>query len=93
MELIDTFLDDAPNQIAELHQALVDENSEVFRYAAHTLKSNSANFGADSLAEKAKVLETMGIEGNFEGAVVKLEQLEAAYDQVQHALKTWQHDT
>jgi HPt (histidine-containing phosphotransfer) domain-containing protein len=89
-ELIDTYLEDSPHQIAELHRSLSLHNNENFRRAAHTLKSNSANFGASSLAEMAKELEDMAREDNLEGATEKLSAFEAAYAQVAVELKAWQ---
>ena len=89
-ELINTYLEDSPLQIADMHQALADNNSENFRRAAHTLKSNSANFGASSLVEIAKELEMMGKVNDFEDASSKLAGLEKAYTQVRGELKAWQ---
>jgi HPt (histidine-containing phosphotransfer) domain-containing protein len=91
-ELIDTYLDDSPHQIAEMRQALEQHNNENFRRAAHTLKSNSANFGAGSLSDMAKELEDMAKEDNLEGATVKLQAFEVAYAQVAVELKAWQDD-
>lgn len=91
-ELIDTYLDDSPHQIAEMRQALVQHNNENFRRAAHTLKSNSANFGAGSLSEMAKELEDMAKEDNLEGATEKLQAFEVAYAQVAVELKAWKDD-
>lgn len=91
-ELIDTYLDDSPHQIAEMRQALVKQNNENFRRAAHTLKSNSANFGAGSLSEMAKELEDMAKEDNLEGATEKLQAFEEAYAQVAVELKAWKDD-
>lgn len=89
-ELIDTYLEDSPRQIDEMHQALTQHNNENFRRAAHTLKSNSANFGANSLAEIAKDLEFMAKEDNLAGAMDKLSAFEAAYANVAAELKAWQ---
>lgn len=89
-ELIDTYLEDSPHQIAEMQEALSQHNNENFRRAAHTLKSNSANFGAAALAELAKELEFMGKEENLTAATEKLATFETAYAKVADELKTWQ---
>lgn len=89
-ELIDTYLEDSPHQIVKMQQALSQHNNENFRRAAHTLKSNSANFGANGLAEMAKELEVMGKEGNLAAATEKLATFETAYAKVADELKTWQ---
>jgi HPt (histidine-containing phosphotransfer) domain-containing protein len=89
-ELIDTYLEDSPHQIADMQRALSQKNNENFRRAAHTLKSNSANFGATALAEMAQELEYIGKENNLEGATDKLTAFESAYAQVVIELKAWQ---
>ena len=56
-ELVETFLDEAPRMIAELKTAILEEDSDRFRRAAHSIKSNASTFGAVALAEVARNLE------------------------------------
>jgi HPt (histidine-containing phosphotransfer) domain-containing protein len=86
-ELLDTYFMDSPQQFAAMHQALEDKNSEDFRRAAHSLKSNSANFGAMGLSERAKNLEDLGKDGQLEQAVAPLEEAESEYTRVKSALE------
>ena len=86
-ELLDTYFVDSPQQFAIMHQALKDSNSEEFRRAAHSLKSNSANFGAIDLSERAKNLEDLGKEGQLEQAAVPLQEAESEYTRVKSALE------
>jgi len=65
-ELIDAFLDDAPNMIQNMHTALDTKDVESFRRNAHSLKSNANTFGATELGALAKELEMMGRENNLE---------------------------
>lgn len=90
-DLIDTFLDDAPRMLAELRESLASKNAEVFRRAAHSLKSNSASFGALHLSAQAKELEMLGKAGTLEGVGDKLTALTAEFDRVKDALRAWQH--
>ncbi len=90
-ELLGAFLDDSPQLIAALRQALAEEDVEAFRRAAHSLKSNSASFGAVNLSALAKELEMIGKTGRLDGAGDALEPLAAEYDRVERALKEWQH--
>ena len=90
-ELLSAFLDDSPQLIAALRQALAEDNAEAFRRAAHSLKSNSASFGAENLSALAKELEMIGKTGRFDGVGDALERLATEYDQVERALKEWQH--
>lgn len=64
-ELIDAFLDDAPNMIGEMETALTARDTESFRRNAHSLKSNASTFGATELAGLAKELEMMARENNL----------------------------
>ena len=86
-ELVDTFLEDAPERIAELRSAVARSDADTFRRAAHTLKSNSATFGAHRLAAIARDLEAMGRENRLEGALEKIKELEGVYQKVARELK------
>ena len=86
-ELIETFLEDSPQLIGEMKSALTANDTDTFRRAAHSLKSNSANFGATTLAGQARELEMMAREGNLKGAEHKLSEAEKSYAQVAQALK------
>lgn len=65
-ELIDAFLDDAPNMITAMRSALSTKDAESFRRNAHSLKSNANTFGAADLGALAKELEMMGRENNLD---------------------------
>ncbi len=78
-ELIDAFLQDGPHQIEQLKQSLKSGDADSFRRAAHSLKSNSATFGANQLAELAKELEIMGRENTLAEAGGRLLAFEQAY--------------
>jgi len=87
-ELIDTFLEDAPdliNQIKSAHQA-GDANS--FRRAAHSMKSNAATFGAMKLSELAKELETLGRENKLNNAGDNVKSLENTFGKVRDELRS-----
>jgi HPt (histidine-containing phosphotransfer) domain-containing protein len=65
-ELIDAFLDDAPNMIQHMQTALETKDVESFRRNAHSLKSNANTFGAIELGALARELEMMGRENNLD---------------------------
>lgn len=85
-ELIDAFLDDAPNMLANMSTALAAQDVDAFRRNAHSLKSNANTFGATELGALAKELEFMARENNL-NIGNRLEVLQAAYAQVAEALK------
>ena len=86
-ELIDTFLEDAPTLIAQLRSALTSQDTDSFRRAAHSMKSNAATFGAMELSARAKELEGFGREKNLEVGN-RLEVLEAEFHQAAKQLET-----
>lgn len=85
-ELIDAFLDDAPNMIENMRTALETKDVESFRRNAHSFKSNANTFGAMELGLLAKELELLGKENNL---VVgnRLEVLNEAFGKVAEELK------
>ncbi len=85
-ELINTFLEDAPNQIEQMRNALTQKDAELFTRAAHTVKSNAATFGATELANLARELESMGRENNLEIGN-KLQVMQEAFYQVKNQLE------
>lgn len=58
-ELVETYLDDAPRQIAALRSGIANGDVELTNRAAHTLKSTSASIGALGLSAMARELQTM----------------------------------
>ena len=61
VELVDTFLTEAPSMLAELRRAFAAGDADAFRRAAHSLKSNGNTFGARTFAAMAKELELGGM--------------------------------
>jgi len=57
LELIDLYLSDAPQRMAEIEQSLASGNWKLLERAAHTLKSASANIGALGLSALCQQLE------------------------------------
>ena len=85
-ELIDAFLDDAPNMLQNMQVALETKDVESFRRNAHSLKSNANTFGATELGILAKELEFMARENNLDVGT-RLESLKEAFDKVAEELK------
>ncbi len=86
-ELVQAYFEESPQLLASLQQALEKQDSELFRQAAHSIKSTSNSFGALQLGALAKELEMMGRARNLEGAAAKVEQLVQDYSAVQMRLK------
>lgn len=91
-ELIAAYFEDADRLFGEMRAALAGENCPVFSRAAHSLKGNSANFGATRLTGLARELEYLGKSGSLEGAVPKMDVLWVEYEQVKQALEALRDD-
>ena len=90
VELVDTFLVEAPPMLAELRSALAARDADKFRRTAHSLKSNSNTFGALTLATMARELELSGLDpAKANGA--KLDALAHEYSRVAEALAELKH--
>lgn len=62
-EMINTYLDDGPNLIAEMQVAAADGDWATLRRASHTLKSHSRTFGAAVLGDLCQEIETQSAAG------------------------------
>ncbi len=57
LDVIETFLSDAHQNIGRMHTALIDGNDTLLFRAAHSLKSSSAIVGAEELSILSEQLE------------------------------------
>jgi signal transduction histidine kinase/CheY-like chemotaxis protein/HPt (histidine-containing phosphotransfer) domain-containing protein len=85
--VIDAFLTSAPAQLDALHKASAQADSDALRGIAHSLKSSSANLGAQRLSELARELELLGRSGRLDGAARLVEALAAEWPRVRAALE------
>jgi HPt (histidine-containing phosphotransfer) domain-containing protein len=88
-ELVNTFLTDAPKLLSRMRQAVEGGKASELRIAAHSLKSNSAEFGALALFELCKELEEMGKTKKLDSAAGLSAQAQAEYERVKTALAQW----
>jgi PAS domain S-box-containing protein len=85
--LVDLLLRDMPRLQEEARSALAQERPEVLRRAAHTLKSNAANFGATALAALYLDIERRAQASTLEGIAERLSQGETEYARIRGALE------
>jgi HPt (histidine-containing phosphotransfer) domain-containing protein len=88
VELIDSFLEDAPQLLAELNQYIKGGDAAGVRRMAHSLKSNGADFGATTFSNLCKELEMMAKSGTIDGAAGLAAEIVAEYGRVEAALAT-----
>jgi len=91
LELVDTFLQEAPVMLEDLRRALTAKDTDKFRRTAHSLKSNSNTFGALSLGAMARELELTSVSKVSEGRVGPVDALAEEYSRVAPALTALRH--
>ena len=86
VEVIDTFLVDAPDLLSTIRRSLEHGDANELRRAAHTLKSNGATFGADDFAALCRELEERAKNGDVADATELTDRLEREYRSLEAAL-------
>ena len=86
-ELVGTFLEEAPEMLADLRSARAAGDGERFRRAAHSLKSNCNTFGALGLGLMAREIELRSLQADAAQDAAALDALDADYAKVAAALQ------
>ena len=79
IDIIDTFLENAPDNFSLLDQGLTTNNPVIFRRAAHTLKTGCSTVGATELAKNFLKLEEAGEAGSLTSIRDLLEHCKSDY--------------
>jgi HPt (histidine-containing phosphotransfer) domain-containing protein len=85
-DFINSFLQDAPQMLSNMQEARKKGDAKGLRLAAHSLKSNSAEFGAKTLSDLCRDLEGQAKDGILDGVNEKVEQARIEYERVRTAL-------
>jgi HPt (histidine-containing phosphotransfer) domain-containing protein len=85
-ELIQTYLDDAVMQLEGMRAAAGTDAPEELVRPTHSLKGNSANIGAEHLAELCRQLEADARGGAVEHATERVAAAAAEFEQVRTEL-------
>ena len=85
-QVVETFLDDIPRQIAALKQALGAGDSPLARRLAHTIKGAAANVAAAALEKAALAVEKAADNGKTDRAGIPLDAVEQEFDRLAHLL-------
>ena len=85
-KVIAAYVGDAPQHLRTLRQAVGGQDAATVRRVAHSLKSASANVGADTLARLCRDLEQMGRSASVLGAATLLTDMEEEFQAVQQSL-------
>jgi HPt (histidine-containing phosphotransfer) domain-containing protein len=85
-ELVQTFLEDAVTQLDAMRAAAATGAVAEIMRPAHSLKSNSANMGAERLSEQCRDLEADARDGVVNQAVERVADAAAEFERVQAEL-------
>ena len=84
--VVSTFLDDAPNQIRFLKEALETKDAEAVKQRAHSLKGASGNVGAPVLQALSLQAEDAGKAGDLDRAAAAIGEMDGAFEALKTAL-------
>jgi len=85
--LIAIYLNNTPDSLKTLKQALDEGDSAAVQLAAHTLKSSSANLGATNLSDICRQLEAVATSKNLEGGHTLYGEISSEFKTVSAALE------
>jgi two-component system, sensor histidine kinase and response regulator len=77
-EVLQMFIEDCPQRLADIRTAVEQGNADALRTAAHTLKGSAGYLAAAHVTDAAVLLEHIGRDGRMADARAALDQLEAA---------------
>ena len=86
-ELAEIFIDDTPEHMSEIKEAVTSGSSKALVKTANKLKGAIANFGKNTTIDTAFKLETMGKENNLDGAEEVYDTLVKDVENLINALK------
>lgn len=87
IEVIQQFLQDAPDHLKAIQQSVTDGNGDALMKAAHSFKGSCRNMGALPLGEHCMKLEEKGRNEEMEELNDLLALLEQEYPRAQRALE------
>ena len=85
-KVVDAYVGDVPQHLRTLREAIGGHDPGTVKRIAHSLKSASANVGAETLAGLCKNLEHLGRADSVEGAELLLDDMEHEFQAVRHSL-------
>ncbi|GAB5562873.1 MAG: hypothetical protein SynsKO_45200 [Synoicihabitans sp.] len=85
-EVIDIYLTDTPQRIAEIHECLASGDQTTLNRAAHSIKGSSANLGAKVVIEVAKRIEEKS-KNSLDDLSGDISELESAFAEAKTALE------
>lgn len=88
-ELIETFIEEGAEIVAEMKGSLADENLDVLRRSAHSMKSSAQDFGATVLSQLNATLESQCKNGWPDNATTQAEEISQQFFEAQTELQLY----
>ncbi len=85
-EFVELFLEDTAQALETIHQALEQQDADLLRKTAHSIKSSSAQLGAVQLSANCRKLEQLGSEGRIDEAAEVITNIDTTYRDVYNIL-------
>lgn len=85
--IVDSFLEDCPDYMEAIREAVDAEDAQRLKREAHGLKGAAGSLRAEPASEAARVLEEMGHSDDFAEAEAALETLEHEIDRLKDDLR------
>ncbi len=92
LPLIELFLEDMPQRVAELKQAIAEQKQDEARIAAHTIKGVAANLSGLSLQKLGAEMEADARQSDWSVLEQKLPELDKRYQQLADKLAQYQQE-
>ncbi len=92
LPLIELFLEDMPQRLEELKQAIAAQKQDEARIAAHTIKGVAANLSGLSLQKLAAEMEADARQADWSALEQKLPELAQRYQQLAEKLTRYQQE-
>lgn len=86
---IETYLDNSPQLLENINQALGEGDLQAIYNNTHQLKGGSGSIGAMQVFQVSRQMEEMSREGKAEGLSELFSELQTEYAQAEQALKEY----
>ncbi len=86
VELIDLFMEDAPDRLQAMQVSLDHRDVEALKIAAHSLKGSAKNLGAKPLGRICAELEHQAIAADWDNALLTLKAIGQEFDKLRAVL-------
>ena len=84
-DILDTFLETAPDLLEALQSAIAASDAAALRHASHTLKGSSRSIGGQPFSKICEAIEAFAKQGDVDSALPIVPELFASYERLKVA--------